>query len=51
MESLDLTVVLGAIVAILGATSTFFAVRHQKVIAELKELAQVVEEYECIVSC
>ena len=44
MESLDLTVVLGVIVAVLGATSTFFAVRHQKVILELKELAQVVEE-------
>ena len=44
MESLDLTVVLGVIVAVLGATSTFFAVRHQKVILELKELALVVEE-------
>ena len=44
MESLVLTVVLGVIVAVLGATSTFFAVRHQKVILELKELAQVVEE-------
>tara|TARA_R100000008_G_C3440171_1_gene93988 strand:- start:70 stop:309 length:240 start_codon:yes stop_codon:yes gene_type:complete len=44
MESLNLTVVLGAIVAVLGATSTFFAVRHQKVIMEIKELAEVVEE-------
>ena len=44
MESLDLTVVLSTIVAVLGATSTFFAVRHQKVIMEIKELAEVVEE-------
>ena len=44
MESLNLTVVLGAIVAILSATSAFFAVRHQKVIMEIKELAECVQE-------
>ena len=44
MEALDLTAILGIVVAVLGAVSTFVAVRHQKVIAELKELAETVEE-------
>lgn len=44
MESLDLTTILGGVAAILGATSVYFVARHQKVILEIKELAEVVEE-------
>ena len=44
MESIDLTVVLGVIIALLGSASAYIAVRHQKVISELKELAEAVQE-------
>ena len=44
MESIDLTVVLVVIIALLGSASAYIAVRHQKVISELKELAEAVQE-------
>jgi len=44
MEGIDLTVVLGAIIAILGGLSTFVAIRHQRVVKEIRELAECVQE-------
>jgi len=41
---MDITAVLGVIVAVLGSVSAFVAVRHQAVIKEIRELAEVVAE-------
>lgn len=41
---MDITAVLGVIVAVLGSASAFVAVRHQAVIKEIRELAEVVAE-------
>ena len=41
---MDITAILGIIVAVLGSASAFVAVRHQAVIKEIRELAEVVAE-------
>ena len=44
MEGIDLTLVLGTIIAILGGLSTYVAISHQKVVKEIRELAECVQE-------
>jgi gas vesicle protein len=41
---MELEIILGAVVALLGAASTFVAVRHKKVISEIKDLASTVQK-------
>jgi hypothetical protein len=41
---MEITIILSSIIAVLGTISTLVAIRHKKVIFELKELAEVVQE-------